>query len=172
MGIGASLDFSSRLHKTSPVVAPELAALSGVPLLAGLPTNVQVALAGGATVRRFSRRAVLASEGSIPSHVFVVLSGKVRAVRRALSGREVTLETFQAGDILADGVVVPDRPLFNDWEASEPVEVLAIMREAFTAQLQAVPALALTLAAQMLARLERSKQLAGGLALADAFSWP
>jgi CRP/FNR family cyclic AMP-dependent transcriptional regulator len=167
MGIGASFDFSSRPRKTSPVIAPELAALAAVPLLAGLPASVHVALAAGATVRRLSRRAVLGSEGSVPSHVFVVLSGRIRAVRRSLSGREVTLETFQAGDLLADGVVVPERQLLNDWEASEAAEVLAISREAFAAQLQAVPALAMTLFAQMLARLERSKQLATGLALAD-----
>lgn len=167
MSIAASLDFSSRIRRPSPVIAPELSALGGLPLFAGLPASVHAALAAGASLRRLSRRGVLAAEGSVPSHVFVVLGGRVRAVRRSTSGREVTLETFQAGDLLADGVVVPERQLFNDWEASEPTEVLAISREAFVAQVQVVPALALTLAVQLLARLERSKQLAAGLALAD-----
>jgi CRP-like cAMP-binding protein len=55
----------------------------------------------------------------------------------------------------------------NDWEAIEATEVLAISRDAFVAQLASSPSLALTVAVQMLTRLERSKHLAAGLALAD-----
>lgn len=171
MAIAASLDFSARTRKAPTNVVsgltPELAALSGISLFAGLAPNVHAALAAGATLRRFNRRSILVSEGAAPSQVFVVLSGKIRAVRRALTGREVTLETFHAGDVLADAVVAPERQLLNDWEAAEPTEVLAIGRDVFASQLQGVPALALTLAAQMLGRLERSKQMAAGLALAD-----
>jgi len=167
MSIAASLDFGSRLRKASPLVGPELAALQALPLASGLAPNVLAALASGASVRDLSRRAVLAAEGSLPAAVFVVLAGRLRAVRRADSGREVTLETFGAGDILADAAVAPERGLSNDWEASEPTQVLSIGREVFVSQLEASPGLSLTLAAQMLARLERSKQLAAGLALAD-----
>lgn len=163
----ASIDFGSRVHHSPTATAPEPAGLSRGPLFASLPADAQAALAKGAVTRRFGRRAVLASEGSVPSHVFIILSGRVRAVRRSSSGREVTLETFQAGDLLFDAVVVPERQLLNDWEAVEATEVLAITREAFATQLQALPALALTVAAQMLGRLERSKELAAGLALAD-----
>jgi CRP/FNR family transcriptional regulator, cyclic AMP receptor protein len=167
MAIAASLDFSSRLRSPVPPTSPELAPLRGIPFLSNLPANVQSALTAGSSVRRLARRAVLAAEGTAPAHVFVLMSGRIRAVRRSISGREVTLETFHPGDVLADGVVVSERQLSNDWEASEASEVLAISRETFTAQLQLAPVLALTLAAQMLARLERSKQLSAGLALAD-----
>lgn len=172
MSIAASLDYTSRISKPTPAVvpervAPERAAVGGLAVFAGLPAEVQAALAAAASLRRFSRRGLLAAEGSVPTQVFIVLSGRVRAVRRALTGREVTLETFQPGEMLADGVVVPERQLLNDWEALEATEVLAISREVFVTQLQVVPALALTVAAQILARLERSKHLAAGLALAD-----
>ncbi|MEP6655245.1 MAG: Crp/Fnr family transcriptional regulator [Myxococcales bacterium] len=167
MSIAASLDFPPRIHKAPSPVTPELVALERVAVLAGLPLEVRAALAAGASVRRFARRGLLAAEGSAPAHVFAVLSGRVRAVRRSDSGREVTLETFQRGDLLADGVVVPERQLLNDWEAIEATEVLAISRDAFVTQLALLPSLALTVAVQMLARLERSKHLAAGLALAD-----
>ncbi|MEO8214464.1 MAG: cyclic nucleotide-binding domain-containing protein, partial [Myxococcales bacterium] len=107
MSIAASLDFPPRTHTAPRPVTPELVALEGVAVLAGLPLEVRAALAAGASVRRFARRGLLAAEGSAPAHVFAVLSGRVRAVRRSDSGREVTLETFQRGDLLADGVVVP-----------------------------------------------------------------
>ncbi len=167
MSIAASLDFSSRSPKTSPVVTPEFSAMGRIPVLAGLPIEAQSALVAGAAIRRFARRDLLAEEGRVPTHVFAILGGRVRAVRRSPSGREVTLETFHGGDLLADSVVVPERQLLNDWEACEPTEVIALTRPAFLGQLQAVPALSLTVAAQMLARLERSKHLAAGLALAD-----
>lgn len=173
MSIASSLEFTSRAHTTTSAKVeptpstPELAALARVAIFGGLSSDVLAALAAGASVRRLSRRALLASEGSIPAHIFIVLSGRIRAVRRSVSGREVTLESFQAGDLLADSVVAPERQLLNDWEASEPAEVLAITREVFVGQFHATPALALTVAAQMLARLDRSKHLAAGLALAD-----
>lgn len=167
MSIAASIDFSSRAPQPSPVASVDPPAPGRGSLFASLPADAQAALTKGAVMRRFGRRAIVASEGSVPTQVFAIVSGRVRAVRRSSSGREVTLETFQTGDLLSDAVVVPERQLLNDWEAVEVTEVLAIAREAFLAQLQASPALALTMAAQMLGRLERSKELAAGLALAD-----
>lgn len=167
MAMAAPFELTSRIRKPSPVVAPEAAALSRVTLLSELPPGVQAALMVGAAVRRLSRRGVLSAEGTVPSHVVVVISGRMRAVRRSSSGREVTLETFQAGDVLADGVLVPERPLRSDWEAVEPTEVLLLARDAFRSQVQTVPALALSLASRMFTRLDRSTDLAAGLALAD-----
>jgi CRP/FNR family cyclic AMP-dependent transcriptional regulator len=164
MAIAASFDLSSHLRRPAPVSA-ELSALEGIPAFSTLAPAVQSALAAAAVVRHFSRHAVVCSEGTAPSHVFIVLRGKVRAVRRSGSGREVTLETFQVGDFMGDAL--GGRPLSNDWEAAESTDVLAIGREAFAAQLQGAPNLGLTLLTQTLARLEKSKSLASGLALAD-----
>ncbi|HEY4186961.1 MAG TPA: Crp/Fnr family transcriptional regulator [Polyangia bacterium] len=144
-----------------------MTALEGIPALAALPPGALAALAAGSSLRHFSRRALVCAEGTVPSHVFVVLRGKVRAVRRSDSGREVTLETFQAGEFLPEAVVGAERALSNDWEVSEPADILAIGREVFAAQIQASPALGITLLQQALDRLERSKRLASGLALAD-----
>ena len=168
MSIAASIDFSSRLRKT-PTTAGlvELSALQGVAGLSGLSPSGLAAIAAGSTLRRFSRRGVLAAEGSVPSSVFLVLSGRVRSVRRADSGREVTLETFQAGDLLPEAAVAPAQPLSSEWEASEPAEVLAIGKDVFIAQMDGAPSFALAVMGHLLARLEKSKQLASGLALAD-----
>ena len=166
MAIAASIDFAARLRRPSPVSA-ELTSLEGIPAFSALPPASIAALALASSLRHFSRRALVCAEGTPPSHVFVVLRGKIRAVRRSDSGREVTLETFQAGEFLPEALVGADRPLNNDWEAIEPADVLAISREVFAAQVQAAPGLGLTLLQQALDRLERSKRLASGLALAD-----
>ena len=167
MAIAAPLDFASRVRRPTASPSVELGALSGVPMFAGLPTEVVAALAGSASIRRLSRRTVLVAEGTLPSHVFVVLHGRLSAVRRSTSGREVSLETFQSGDVLADALALPDRPLSGDWEATEATDVLAIPRDAFLAQVQAVPGLAISMVAHTLARLERSKSMAAGVVLAD-----
>jgi CRP-like cAMP-binding protein len=164
MAIAGSIDLSSHLRRPAPPSA-ELSALEGSPAFSALPPAVQSALAAAAAVRHFSRHAVICPEGTAPTHVYVVLRGKVRAVRRSGSGREVTLETFQTGDLMGDAL--GSRPLSNDWEAAESTDLLAIGRDLFAAQLQSAPTLGLTLLTQMLARLEKSKSLASGLALAD-----
>ena len=76
------------------------------------------------------------------------------------------MEIFRAGDLIADGALAPETPLAHDWEAVEASTLVFIPREAMLACLRATPDLALALGAELVARLERSKQLATGLALA------
>ena len=164
MAIAPNIDLSAHIRRPL-TVSPEHSGLEAIPALSGLPPTLLAALAASGAVRRFSRHGVVASEGHVPLQVFIVLRGKVRAVRRSSSGREVTLETFSLGEFLADALT--GRPLSNDWEACEPTELLAVGRDAFASQLQAAPSLGLLLVTQALGRLERSKSLAAGLALAD-----
>ena len=96
----------------------------------------------------------------------LVVRGRVRAVRRAPTGREMAVETFRAGDLRADGVLSP-ATLTSDWEAIEATTLLMIPRDALLAQVRTTPELALALAAQLVRRLDRSKELAVGLALSD-----
>jgi CRP-like cAMP-binding protein len=174
----ASLDFdrygrtpklssASAPSASSTPVSPELAALQACPLLAGTAPSALTALAAASSLRPVSRGTTVAAEGSAVSHALLVVRGRVRAVRRAQNGREITVEVFRPGDLLADAVLAPDRPLVNDWEAVEATTLLQIPRESLLAHLRGTPELAVTLAAQVLARLDRSKELAVGLALSD-----
>jgi CRP-like cAMP-binding protein len=164
----ASLDLErySRSPKVSSV-SPELAALQACPLLATTSPSALQALAGASTTRTVARGGVVAAEGSVVAQAVLVVRGRVRAVRRAANGREIAVEVFRAGDLVADGVLAPEAPLGNDWEAIEPTTLLLIPREALLEHLRGVPELALALAAQVLGRLDRSKELAVGLALSD-----
>ena len=163
----ASLDFDrfSRSPKPSPI-SPELAALQACPLLAGAPASALQALAAASTLRPIARGTTVAAEGSPLAHAILVVRGRVRAVRRAPTGREIAVETFRAGELIADGVISP-AALSNDWEAIEATTLLMIPHEALLAHVRSTPELALALAAQVLRRLDRSKELAVGLALSD-----
>ena len=72
---------------------------------------------------------------------------------------------FRTGDLIADFVLASDAPLVNDWEAVESSTVVMIPREVLMAFLRATPEALLAVAAGLCARLERSKQLATGIAL-------
>jgi CRP/FNR family cyclic AMP-dependent transcriptional regulator len=168
MTLAASPDYGVHTPKKSVTPLPvQGSTLASVGVFSGAPAEVLAALAQHTTVRRFSRRAALAVERTVPTQVFVLLRGRVRGVRRSPAGREVTVEAFQPGDILADALIAPGRPLANDWEAAETSEVAVIERDALAGQLSAWPALALAIAGQISRRHERSKDMAAGLALAD-----
>jgi len=164
----ATLDFDSYgklMRPVVPVEAPALEALRSCAQLQAAPVEALKALARDATLRPLNRGATIVAQGGRLDAAILVVRGKIRAVCRAVNGREISVEMFRAGDLIADGALAPETPLANDWEAVEASALLMIPREAFLACLRATPELALVLGAGLVERLERSKQLATGLAL-------
>ena len=159
-----------RTRKLAPPATPELAALTECPLFAGTDPATLHSLSLACTTKQAPRSFTLASEGSLPGQAFLVLRGRVRAVRRGEGGREITLEVFRAGDLIADALLAPDQPLANDWETVEPTTLLVVPREALLGYLRQLPELTLTLGRILVSRLNRSKDLAVGLALSDVQS--
>ena len=146
--------------------APAFDALRSCAQLRRASVDALRALAQAATLRSVGRGTILAAQGGQFDAAILVARGKVRAVCRAVNGREISVETFRTGDLIADGAFAPETPLPHDWEAAEASTVLLIPRDAFVACLRANPELALSLGGDLVSRLERSKQLANGLALA------
>lgn len=143
---------------------PLMEGLRSCTLLRGAPIDVIRMLARNATLRPMNRGATIASQGAGFDGAIVVVRGRLRSVCRAANGREMSVEVFGPGDLVADGAISP-APLANDWEAIEAGTLMMISREALLTCLRGNPELALTLAADLVSRLERSKQLATGLAL-------
>jgi len=125
------------------------------------------ALAAASTTRTFPRGAVVAQQGQVVAQCYLVLRGRLRAIRRGDSGREVTVEVFQKGDLMADSVLAPDLPLANDWQTLELVELLVLPRDLVRAHFQRQPELMLTLGTRLVERLNRAKDQAVALALDD-----
>lgn len=166
------LDFdSTRRPQKTASITPEILALTtpslGGGVFARMSPAAQQLVASRSSLRDVPRGAVLAAEGTAPGSVFVIVSGRVRAVRRGESGREITVDLFGAGDLLGDALVAPDQPLMNNWEAAEASTVLVIPRDVLTGELDRNADLAVTLCRQLLRRLNASQQLAVGLALSD-----
>jgi CRP-like cAMP-binding protein len=124
-------------------------------------------LAQACSIRQVGRGTVIAPEGGLVNQAFLVTRGRVRAVRRGETGREITVELFRTGDLIADALLAPEQPLTNDWEAIEQTTLLVIPREALLAHVRLAPELSLALGRLLVGRLNRSKDLAVGLALSD-----
>jgi CRP/FNR family cyclic AMP-dependent transcriptional regulator len=163
------LDFNGlgKARKVAPPATPELSALSDCGAFAGADQTTLLSLSQACSVRQMARGSTLASEGGVINHAFLVLRGRVRAVRRGESGREITLEVFRPGDLMGDALLAPDQPITTEWEAVEQTAVLVIPREAVLAHLRLLPELPMTLGNMLVRRLNRSKDMAVALALSD-----
>ena len=119
-----------------------------------------------ATLRPVGRGATVGAQGTRLDAAILVVRGRIRSVCRAPNGREISVEVFRTGDLIADFALASRRRRSaNDWEAVESSTLLMIPREALMAFLRGTPEVLVALAAGLCARLERSKQLATGIAL-------
>lgn len=96
------------------------AAISRIPYLRDLSEVERESLAAASEVRHVGDGACVFSEGDPPEGIFLVLSGRVKLVRRTANGREQVLHeegpgatlaevpTFDGGDYLASAVAVGD----------------------------------------------------------------
>ena len=163
----APVDFEAydRSLKPTPVDGPALEALKACAELRSASLDALRALARQATLRSVGRGATVGAQGTRMDAAILVVRGRVRSVCRAPNGREISVEVFRTGELIADFALASDAPLANDWEAVESSTLLVIPREVMMAFLRGAPDVLMALAAGLCARLEHSKQLATGIAL-------
>jgi CRP/FNR family cyclic AMP-dependent transcriptional regulator len=146
---------------------PALSALRSAPWFSGWPAPALAALSVNSSLRSFGAGQVVAPEGKPVGAAVLVVKGRIRAVRRAEGGRELTLETFREGDLAVDALFEGEGNLSNDWVAAETSLLLFIPRDEFLTQARQIPEATLALARDFERRLVRAKGLATGLVLAD-----
>jgi CRP/FNR family transcriptional regulator, cyclic AMP receptor protein len=150
---------------------PAMSALRNSTWFGGFPQNVLANLSMSASLCSFSTRQQILLEGRWLGAAILVVKGGLRAVRRTDNARELTLETFRPGDLIADAVLFADGAIPHDGlVAAETSLLLFIPREEFLSALSGVPQAALTLIRDLEKRLNRVKLLASGLATSDVES--
>jgi CRP-like cAMP-binding protein len=150
-----------------PVSQPTLAALKSNPWFATFPASALGTLASVASIRSFGAGELIQAQGKSCGSVVLVVKGRVRAVRRTEDGRDMTLETYKAGALLAEAIFDATSVVPNDWVAGETSLLLFIPREVFLGQIRNVPEAALFLIRDLERRLGRVKSIACDLALND-----
>ena len=109
----ATLDFDSYgklMRPVVPVEAPALEALRSCVQLQAAPAEALKTLARDATLRPLNRGATIVAQGGRLDAAILVVRGKIRAVCRAVNGREISVEMFRTGDLIADGALAPETP--------------------------------------------------------------
>lgn len=161
---GASLPRDVSFH-------PALSALRNSAWFSAFPQNVLTSLSLSSSLTSFGSRQQVILEGRWLGAALLVVKGSLRAVRRTDNARELTLETFRPGDVVADAVLSAEGTVPGDGlVAAETSLLLFIPREEFLAALASVPQASLSLIRDLEKRLNRVKLLASGLATSDVES--
>jgi len=150
---------------------PALSALRNSAWFGAFPQNALASLSMSASLCSYSARQQVLLEGRWLGSAVLVVKGSLRSVRRTDNARELTLETFRPGDLIADAVLFPDGSLPGDGlVAAETSLLLFIPRDEFLTALSSVPQVSLSLIRDLERRLNRVKLLASGLATSDVES--
>jgi CRP/FNR family transcriptional regulator, cyclic AMP receptor protein len=150
---------------------PAMSALRSSTWFSSFPQNALASLSMTASLCSFGTRQQILLEGRWLGAAILVVKGGLRAVRRTDNARELTLEIFRPGDLIADAALFPDGALPSDGlVAAETSLLLFIPREDFLSALSGVPQAALTVIRDLEKRLNRVKLLASGLATSDVES--
>lgn len=131
------------------------AILRRIPLFAGMSQGETRALAARVSAKRYSRGALLFSEGDPCQGLFIVASGKVRIFKMSPAGREQILALEGAGSTIAELPVFDGGSYPASALAAEDAEILFISRKDFQAFCLEHPAMALKVIAVVGGRLRR-----------------
>jgi len=121
--------------------------------------------ARSATKRHLARGEILAVEGEPCQAIYLVLDGRVRALKTSPAGREQIVHELRSGDAFYLVPSLDGGQLPATTQAATRATVLSWPTPTFLAMLDAHPALARLLLVALSRRLRRLSDLAGELAL-------
>lgn len=135
---------------------------------AGLDPEALRALAPHGAVRSFAKNTIVVHEGDETDTLYVVLSGRAKAFVSEEDGRELTLNTIQAGDYFGE-MVLDGGPRSASIMTLEPATFF-IMPRADVEQLIATnPSFARDLIDRLIARVRRLTDRVRDLAMKDVY---
>lgn len=143
------------------------AAVARAPLFSSLPIVAIEDLARRASVRRAATHTAVVNQDEPGDTLFIIMSGRVKAVIFGENGREVTLSVLRPGDAFGELSVLDSRPRSASCVALEPTTLLALTRTDLLEHVAAHPRTALNLLDQMAQRLRRADETIAELALCD-----
>jgi len=131
----------------------KVSALAGVKLFEGLPKEQLASLAGITVLKRFKAGDILFEAGQPGTHLYAVVSGKVRVYRSAPSGKEQILHVFGPGEAFAEVPVFEGKTYPASAQTLEDSLLVSIARKGFVEVLRREPELALGVMALLAGRL-------------------
>ena len=139
--------------------AEEIASLlARVPAFEQLGAQELNAVAAVAIPRRFGAGASIFHEGDASDTCYVVRGGRARAIREHADGRQITLATFGPGDIFGELAMFDDERRSASVEATERLDVLAILGNDMRRLMREHADIAVKLAVSLVRRLRSANE--------------
>ena len=133
-----------------------------------LPKPLLDKIAAGATVRTYSKRAIIVTEGDETDSLYVMLSGKARVFVADDKGREVVLNQLGPGEYFGE-VTLDGGPRSASVMALEDCRCVVVKRTEFTAMVAQQPELALHIMRKLARRVRDLTENVRSLALMDVY---
>lgn len=109
-------------------------------LLESLDAGTRAELLAAAARRRFAAGRTLLLQGHRSDRILLLTAGRVRITRTAADGREITLASRAAGDVLGELAAIDGEPHTSTVTAETDVECLELTGPEFAALLDRAPA--------------------------------
>jgi CRP/FNR family transcriptional regulator, cyclic AMP receptor protein len=139
--------------------AEEIASLlARVPAFEQLGLQELNAVAAVAMPRSFGAGVCVFHEGDASDTCYVVRGGRARAIREHADGRQITLATFGPGDIFGELAMFDDERRSASVEATEQLDVLAILGSDMRRLMREHAEIAVKLAVSLVRRLRGANE--------------
>jgi CRP-like cAMP-binding protein len=134
------------------------ALLARVPAFAVLGPPELAAVAAVAMPRSFSAGEAVFREGDTSSTCYIVRSGRARAIREHVDGRQITLATFGPGEIFGEFAMFDDERRSATVEAVDALDALAVLGSDMRRLMREYPDIAVKLAVALVRRLRNANE--------------
>jgi CRP/FNR family cyclic AMP-dependent transcriptional regulator len=143
--------------------------LKNIPIFSCLHDDELYELTNVAVKKAFPKNTILISEGDKTDSLYVIYSGKVKAIITDENGKEVILSIFGPGEYFGELAFIDGEQRSATIITREPTEVLIISRDGLRDILSSNPNLAFNLLVGVVKRLREATKQIEGLALMDVY---
>lgn len=143
------------------------ATIARAAIFAQLPIAAIEDLAARMTTRRVGTSVAIVRQDEPGDALFLIVSGRVKAVVFGSNGREVLLASHRVGDSFGELSVLDGGVRSSTCVALEPTSLLVLSREHLLAHMQLHPQTALNMMSELSKRVRKSNETIAQLALYD-----
>jgi CRP/FNR family cyclic AMP-dependent transcriptional regulator len=141
--------------------------ISKAQIFASLSSKDIEALAKRGEKRCWKKGQQIISEGDVGNTLYLMLSGKVKAVLYGEDGREIVLSVMKKGEIFGEMALFDGEPRSANIEVVDDAECFIMHGADFLEYMKAHPTVAINFLSHLSRRLREADKKIGGLALLD-----
>jgi CRP-like cAMP-binding protein len=119
--------------------------------------------------KEFTRNGMIVRKGDRGDSLYIIFYGEARAILIGASGREMVLSYFKAGDFFGEISLIDNMARSAFVLANEETKCLILRRDAFRELIHKRPQIAWRVMTELCARIRRSDDIIGNLALLDVY---